>query len=62
MVEKAICKLPKEHREALCWWYLYPQITVTKARKYFGQTVAGLDKLVTDARQMLLNSTLGEYA
>jgi hypothetical protein len=63
MIEKAICKLPKDHREAICWWYLYPNITATKARKYFGQTVVGLDKLVVDSRQMLLNnSTLAEYA
>lgn len=54
-MEKAICKLPKQNRDALIWWYIYPSGAL-KARKFFGVTEFGLDKLVVDARQMIMNT------
>ena len=53
--EKAICKLPSLHRNALIWFYIYSEVTVTKARKWLGVTIEMLNRLVNESRQMLMN-------
>lgn len=54
LVEKAVCKLPKQNRDAIVWWYVY-RFGELKARKMLGTTQAGLDRLVIDGRSMLAN-------
>lgn len=54
VIEKAICKLPKANRDALVWWYIY-RCGALKARKAFGVTEAGLNDLVVNGRQMMMD-------
>lgn len=53
-MEKQVCKLPKKERDALVWWYVY-KTGALKARKFFGETLEGLNGLVVNGRQMLIN-------
>ena len=55
-MEKEVCKLPKPNRDALVWWYVY-RTGALKARKFLGVTLQGLDDLVVNGRQMLMNRT-----
>jgi len=54
-MEKMICKLPKENRDALIWFYIYSGVSATKARKALGSTLEALNDRIIDARQMLMN-------
>lgn len=54
-MEKAICQLPAPNRDALIWFYVYSNVTVTKARKAMGATIEALNSRVVDGRQMLMN-------
>lgn len=53
-MEKLICKLPKVNRDALVWFYIH-RFGALKARKLFAVTEEGLNSLVVNARQMLMN-------
>jgi hypothetical protein len=55
VMEKEICKLPKDFRDALIWFYIFSNVSVTKARKALAATIEGLNSRVIDGRQMLLN-------
>lgn len=54
-MEKAICKLPKEFKDALIWFYIYGNVSVTKARKALGATIEVLNSRVICGRQCLMN-------
>jgi DNA-directed RNA polymerase specialized sigma24 family protein len=53
-LERAISKLPVAHREALRWHYVW-RTGPAKIRRLLGVTNGGLQKLVRDGRQMLMN-------
>ena len=53
-IEKAVCLLPKVHRDAVIWFYI-KRISELKFRKQHGHTLEHLYKLVRDGRQMLIN-------
>lgn len=53
-MEKAVTKLPPSHRDAIRWCYVW-QTTPTQARRKLGVTNEGLQKLIHDARTMLVN-------
>jgi hypothetical protein len=54
-MEKQITKLPEKNRNALIWFYIYANVSATKARKWLGLTSDALAGTVIDARQMLMN-------
>lgn len=53
-IEKAVRALPERHAFAVRWAYVYGG-NPRKAAQHAGETVAGLDRLVNDGRQMLIN-------
>lgn len=53
-VAKAVAALPHDHRAALNWHYVKP-VSPRKACQAFGCSMDGLQQLVRDARQMLIN-------
>lgn len=54
LIEKAVGALPVAHREAIRWQYVWRN-GPAKVRRKLGVTDAGLQKLVRDGRQMLMN-------
>ena len=54
-VEKAVYKLPKDHREALRWWYVYQGSVRDQCRRQ-ALSPTGLQLCVRDGRQMLKNT------
>jgi hypothetical protein len=53
-IEKGVRALPEQHAFAVRWAYVYGG-NPRKAAQHAGETVAGLDRLVNDGRQMLIN-------
>ena len=47
-------ELPEKHRLAVSWHYIRP-VNPSRARKQLGVTLDGLQRLVIDGRQMLIN-------
>lgn len=58
-IEKAVQKLPEQHRAAIRWWYVH-KTSVISQRKAQGLTSQALAKYVTDGRQMLVNTSIRE--
>jgi DNA-directed RNA polymerase specialized sigma24 family protein len=56
-IEKAVAALPAPHRYAVRWCYVF-RTGPGKARKALGVTNEGLQRLVRDGRQMLINRGL----
>ena len=54
-MEKRIAKMPRKHADALRWWYVW-QFPEIKARAWFGETKAGLVRLIGNARAMCGNA------
>ena len=53
-LEKKVAKLPRDHGDALRWWYVY-QYGEKEAKRRFARGRDELCKLVRNARQMLIN-------
>ena len=53
-VAKAVAALPAPHRAAINWSYVKP-VSPRRACQAIGTTMDGLQQLVRDGRQMLLN-------
>ena len=53
-MEKAVYALPKRHRDALRWCYVY-KYGEAKFRREAGLTQDGLMRLLSEARTMLMN-------
>ncbi|OUM01656.1 hypothetical protein [Variovorax sp. JS1663] len=53
-IARAVAALPRGHAAALHWAYIKP-VSPRKACQSIGTTLAGLAKLLTDGRQMLVN-------
>lgn len=53
-IAKAVAALPGNHRSALQWCYVKP-VSPRKICQALGQSMEGLQQLVRDARQMLIN-------
>jgi hypothetical protein len=53
-IAKAVIALPLDNRLAVQWWYVIPQAPRRMCQR-IGCTMAGLDALVRQGRQMLVN-------
>ena len=53
-IAKGVAELPEKHRLAVSWHYIRP-VNPSRARKQLGVTLDGLQRLVIDGRQMLIN-------
>ena len=53
-IEKAVCKLPEKHRDAIRWHYVFP-VAPAKVCRALGVSYEGLALLVADGRTMLIN-------
>lgn len=54
VIEKAVCKLPDNHKLATVWFYRV-RVQPIRACKALGVSRSGLAELIRDARQMLVN-------
>ena len=57
-IEKAVCKLPADHRDAVRWCYVF-RGNPRRAAQSLGVSMDGLALLVRDGRQMLVNRLEG---
>ena len=56
-VEIAVSKLPKKHRDAIRWTYVFVWIQPGKVQRHLAVTRAGLADLIHDGRSILRNRT-----
>lgn len=54
-VEKMVSQLPDKHRAAIRWAYVFPWIAPSVIRRELALTKEGLEQMLTDARDMLVN-------
>jgi len=54
LIGKGVAKLPEPHAKALQWLYVH-ETSPKKGCQMLGTTMAGLELLIRDARQMLIN-------
>lgn len=54
-IEKMVSQLPDKHRTAIRWAYVFPWIAPSVIRRELALTKEGLEQLLTDARDMLVN-------
>lgn len=53
--EKLVSQLPEKHRAAIRWAYVFPWIAPSVIRRELALTKEGLEQMLTDARDMLVN-------
>ena len=52
---KMVAQLPDKHRAAIRWAYVFPWIAPSVIRRELALTKEGLEQMLTDARDMLVN-------